>query len=131
MPTLSATAPTRLPSPTPSSPLSTSNTLSASKSQMHRMSYKTRAIHHPTSALIPPPIHSDWSSDEHADSTKQKKREMVSKAITIQYRKIVEEESRRKAKERTLSCVPDLLVDKPNLPPTDPHAPAPEKRKRP
>ena len=34
------------------------------------------------------------------------------------------------AKERTLSCVPDVLGNKPNLPPTNPPAPAPEEKEK-
>ena len=59
------------------------------------------------------------------------KRERISEVRRIQNRKIAKEESRRKAKERILSCVPDVLGEKLNLAPTNPPGPAPEKRRRP
>ena len=55
--TLSASAPTGPPELTPSGRLSTSNTLSTPKPQMHRLPHKTWAICCPTPAQISPSVH--------------------------------------------------------------------------
>ena len=117
----------------PSGPLSTSNILSMPKPPAHRLPYKMWAIHHPTPVPLSSLVHSDWSSEEDWDSTKQKERERISKIIRKKKRKIAEEERKKKYEERTLSsrsCAPDLLNDEPNLPLTNPPAPAPEKNKK-
>ena len=101
---------------------------------MQRPPYKTWAIHHLTSAPISSLIHSDWPSEEDWNGTEQKERERISKIIRRENRKVAEEEKRKNAEERTLSsrsCVPDLLGDEPNLPLTNPSAPALEERERP
>ena len=121
MVTLSASASTSLLAPAPGLP-NTSNTLSVPKPPAQRPPHKTWTIPYLTPAPISPPIHSDWSSDEDWDSTKE--RERISKVIRRKNRKVAEEESRKKAKERTLSCVPDLLGDTPNLLPANSLAPA-------
>ena len=101
------------------------------KPQTQKPLDKTWVICCPTTAPISPPIHSDWSSDEDWDSARQKERERISEAVRIEDRKIAEEESRRKVKEKTHSCAPGLLGDKQNLPPTNHPASALVERKSP
>ena len=117
--------------PAPSDLPSTSNILSMPKLLVHRLPYKMWALCHPTPTLISSLIHSNWSSEEDWDGTKQKERERISEIIRREDRKIAEEERKRKVEERALSnrsCAPDLHNDEPNLPFTNPLAPAPEKK---
>ena len=95
----SITSTPSLSAPAPSGPPSTSNILSMLKPPVQRPPYKTWPIHHPIQTLISSPIHSDWSSEEDWDSTKQKERERISKIIRRDNRKVAEEERRKKAKK--------------------------------
>ena len=112
--TITSTFIVSLSPPAPSGPPSTSNILSMPILSVQRPPYKTWAIYHPTSAPISSPIHSDWSSEEDWDSTKQKERIRISKVIRRENRQVAEEEKRKKAIERTLSsisCAPGLCGD--------------------
>ena len=129
MVTLSTSVPTCLPAPAPSGPPSSSNTLSMPKPPAQRPPYKTWTICCPTQAPMSPAICSDWSSDEDWDGTKQKERQRIHTVIRIENGKAAEEESRKKAKERTLSCAPDLLGYKPIYPPPTLY-PQPQKREK-
>ena len=118
--------------PAPSGLLSTSNIPSMLKPLAHRLPYKMWAIHHPTPVPLSSPIQSDWSSEEDWDGIKQKERERISKIIRKEKRKIAEQE-RKKEEESALlcrSCAPDLLNDEPNLPLTNPPAPAPGEKEK-
>ena len=75
---------------------------------------------------------SDWSSEDDWDGTK-KKGERISSIIRKEQRKIAEEERKKKEEESALLCrayAPDLLNDEPNLPLTNPPAPAPEEKEK-
>ena len=116
----------------PSGPPSTSNIPSMPKSQVHRPPFKMLEIHHPTPVPFSSLVHSDWSSEEEWDRTKQEKRE-ISKIIRKEQKKIVEEERKRKEEENALLCrsyVLDLLIDETNLPFTNPPAPALEEKEK-
>ena len=96
----------------------------------HRLPEKSWAIHHATAVLLSSLVHSNWSSEEDWDGTKQKERERISKIIRREQRKIAEEE-RKKEEESALlcrSCTPGLLDDESNLPLNNPPVPVPEEK---
>ena len=107
----------------PSGLLSTSNIPSMAKPPAHRPPYKMWATHCPTAVPLSSPVHSDCSSEEDWDGTKQKERERISKIIRKEQMKIAEEKGKKREEESALLCrlcAPDLLKDEPNLPPTNP-----------
>ena len=131
MKTTISTASLSLPSGLPT----TSNILSMPKLPAHRPPYKTLAICHPTPVPLSSLVHSDCRLvfEKNLDGTKKKKRERISKIIRKKNRKFTEEERKKKEEERALSSrpwVPDLLNDEPNLPHTNPPAPALEKKEK-
>ena len=94
---------------------------------------KMWAIHHATPVVLSCSLHSDWSSEEDWDSTKEKKKERISTIIRKEQRRLAKEERKKKKEESGLLCrsyIPDLLNDEPNVPLTKSLGPGPEEKEK-
>ena len=83
----------------PSNQPSSSNVQTEPKPPVPNQSSKMWEKCYPTPVLLSSPVHSDWSSEEDWDETKQKERERLNKIIKEQQRKIAEARRRKREGE--------------------------------